>query len=156
MSLFSLEVPFPNGLLGVVQGWSSLFSFAPFFVDVGTQAFLDAKVRTWTCLGTRLGTWACLGQVFNLVASASLVRVPLQITTCLEQRACTKLKGITIDMYVTEDDLCWEALLKVSLASSKAREGASLGTLDLAGCLSLLHMLCFKSLTTFLVNGLWA
>ena len=112
--------------------------------------------RTHGCLVffNSLGARGCLGGIVARFADVSLIGVPFLVGTCLRRGTKIMLTGKAIKRHATEDNLCWEAFLRVVFAISKAGDGASLGVLDLAQHLSLLHLLHFKFLTAFLVSGL--
>jgi len=143
------EIPSPNSSLGVF-----LLGFAPFLVHAGAQTCLRAKMGTRACLRVRLGIRAYLNRIVARFTDASLVRVPLQVGIDVQRGTSTGLRGTTIEGHAVKDGLCLEALLTVNLSSSRAGDAISLGALDLARCLLLLRLLCFRFLTAFLVSCL--
>ena len=112
------------------------------------------KAETRACLGIGLGTRVCLSRVVVGFIDVSLIGAPLLVGPCLGWGAGMGLINIDIEKHAIEGDLSCEALLKVVFASSKARERSGLGALDLARCLSLIHLLHFRFLTIFLVSSL--
>jgi len=143
-SLFDSWGSFPKWLTGFLQGWGFFAWLCPIPSRCRDPSLPWGQIRDSSM------PWSgCCS-----VTSASLVKVSLQVGTCLRWGAHTGLHSITIEGDVVKDGLCWEAPLKVVLTNSKVGDGASLGAPDLARCLSLVCLLCFRFLIAFLVSCL--